>query len=209
MLTAQFVGDREALRYAMRELPIIDDVLRYVRGRGTVVQAGGNLGVFPSRLAEVFANVATFEPDAENFRMLRLNVSAPNVNAFQMALGERTGTVGLSRIRRDGKLNHHAGIVHVSGEGKVPMISIDSLDLQACDAILLDVEGYELFALRGAIETIARCRPVVCVEVNKSLQYVGLTEADVMRFFMEQGYTYVAQRGSDRIFIPSEGDVCH
>jgi FkbM family methyltransferase len=203
-MTSAFVGDREALKYAVRELPVIDEVAKYARDHRTVVQAGGNLGVFPHRLSSVFRTVITCEPDPDNFAALRRNVSAANVNALPMALGETTGKVGLSKIRRDGKTNHHAGIVHVSGEGAVDMVTIDAMDLEQCDAIMLDVEGYELFALRGAVETIARCRPVICVEVNKSLQYVGLTEADVMRFFQDHQYVYVSQRGSDKIFIPRE-----
>lgn len=204
MLSAStFVGDRSALKYAVRELPVIDVVCRYVTGRDTVLQAGGNLGVFPQRLSEVFQRVVTCEPDPDNFAAMARNVTAPNVERHHVALGASVGTVGLSKIRRDGKADHHAGIVHVSGHGDIPMLRIDDLGLTP-DAILLDVEGYELFALRGAVRTIERARPVIAVEVNKSLGFVGLTEADVMRFFVDQRYLYVAQSGSDKVFMPSE-----
>jgi FkbM family methyltransferase len=198
-----FVGDRSALKYAFRELPVIDVVCRYVTSRETVLQAGGNLGVFPQRLADVFQRVVTCEPDPDNFAAMARNVTATNVERHQVALGDAIGTVGLSKRRRDGKADHHAGIVHVSGHGEISMIRIDDLGLSP-DAILLDVEGSELSALRGAVATIARARPVIAVEVNKNLAFVGLTEADVMRFFGAQRYLYVAQSGSDKVFIPSE-----
>jgi hypothetical protein len=51
------------------------------------------------------------------------------------------------------------------GTFPVHQVTIDSLDLRECDAIFLDVEGYEVSALRGASETIARTRPVLMVEI--------------------------------------------
>ena len=46
----------------------------------------------------------------------------------------------------------------------VPMRTLDSFGLQNVDYIKLDVEGFELFVLEGARETLLRCRPVVTVE---------------------------------------------
>lgn len=203
MTVATMVGDRAALKYAVRELPVIDMVSRYVVGFDTVLQAGGCLGVFPQRLAESFARVVTCEPDPDNFAAMATNVKATNVERHQVALGDHRETVGLSKFRRDGKSHHHAGIVHVSGPGDVPMIRIDDLGLTV-DAIMLDVEGYELPALKGAQQTIARSRPVLALEVNKNLAFVGLTEADVMGFLQGLHYVYVAQSGSDKVFIPLE-----
>jgi FkbM family methyltransferase len=200
----RFVGSPEALRYAKRELANVDKALSYVPERRVVVQAGGCLGIFPKYLAGFFEHIFTFEPDTENVACMRHNARETNIQVFQAALGDTIGTVGLSRKRRDGKPNQHAGIVHVSGPGDVPLITLDSLDLPTCDLVYLDVEGGELAALRGGLDLITRCRPVIAVEVNKNLQYVGITEAEVMRFFMEQHYQFVAQAGSDRIFVPSE-----
>ena len=47
---------------------------------------------------------------------------------------------------------------------EVPQRSIDSFELDNVDLIHLDIEGFEDTALRGAIDTIERCKPVIISE---------------------------------------------
>ena len=52
----------------------------------------------------------------------------------------------------------------------VPMTSIDAivaeLSLQRLDLIKIDVEGFELDVLKGALQTIRRFRPRIVAEFN-------------------------------------------
>jgi FkbM family methyltransferase len=198
------IGNKDALRYALRDIGALDAVIGLTPGRTACVQAGGSLGVWPKRLAKSFATVYTFEPAADSFAALCQNAPAPNIVKFQAALGERAGLVGLSRQRRDGKLNNHPGITHVAGSGTVPMLPIDALDLPVCDLIYLDIEGYEFYALLGAERTLRERRPVVAVEINKSIGYLGLSGADVRAFMGDVGYREVAQLGCDVVFMAEE-----
>ncbi len=84
------------------------------------------------------------------------------------------------------------------------MMTIDALDLPVCDLIYLDLEGYELFALRGAADTLERCRPVVAVEINKHLASYGLTEAEIMDFMRDRGHTASVRFEQDQVFLPAE-----
>ncbi len=49
----------------------------------------------------------------------------------------------------------------------VPVIPLDALDLADVTAIKLDAEGAEEEVLRGAAETLRRCRPVLSVEIEE------------------------------------------
>lgn len=198
----RLAGDPVALKFARKELRHLRAVVKGVKPRRVVVQAGGCLGVWPKYLALSFAQVITFEPDGRNFKALTQNVDEPNVTSIQAALGAEAGTIGLSRMRRDGKPWNHAGIVHVSGSGSVRLMTIDSLALPVCDLIYLDIEGYELHALKGAVATLIRCRPTVVVEVNKNLGFVGLTPGDIDHFFREHGYQFVTRYGVDHVYRP-------
>lgn len=197
-------GSAEALKWAHRELSHLEQVLSLVPGRTAVVQAGGSLGVFPKYLARTFTTVYTFEPAADLFEMMQANAPEPNIVKFQAAVGEHRGLVGVSRVRRDGKPNAHEGITHVVSEGVIPTLRIDDLGLSVCDLVYLDVEGYELPALRGAVWTLSTCRPVVAVEINKNLKHVGLTEYDLVSFIEAQGYRHAKSVGSDQAFVPVE-----
>lgn len=179
----------------------MEAVLSHVARRGVAVQAGGNLGIFPKYLSERFGTVYSFEPEPELFRMATCNAPEKNIVWMQAALGSEHGQVGMSRVRR-GVGNSHEGIAHVSGGGNIPVLLVDDLALDVCDLLYLDIEGHELLALQGARETIARCRPVVACEINKSLEFTSHTEEDVRAFVRMQGYEHAGRVRSDEIFVP-------
>jgi hypothetical protein len=47
---------------------------------------------------------------------------------------------------------------------RIPMLKIDDLNLNSCDLICLDTEGYEFNILTGAKETLKKFKPVLCLE---------------------------------------------
>lgn len=141
----------------------LDDAMRAValcRERRVAVQAGGNCGVWPRLFAEHFDRVYTFEPDALNFAALAINCAhLPNVYAFRAAVGSEAcawASVG-------GAARNCLAYQTTDG-GPVPVLAIDSLMLDACDLIQLDVEGREPTALAGASATLDAYRPVLMVE---------------------------------------------
>jgi FkbM family methyltransferase len=198
------LGSATALKWANRDLAHLDAVLGLVPGRTAVVQAGGNLGVFPKRLAELFTTVYCFEPAADLFDKMLRNAPAENIVRFQAALGSRRGLVGTSRVRRDGKPDAHEGITHIVPGGTTPTLLLDDLGLPVCDLIYLDIEGAELDAVRGSVQTLDRCRPVVALEINKNLRYVGVTEEEIHTFIVAHGYRHAMTVGCDHAFVPVE-----
>lgn len=122
------------------------------------MQAGGHCGVWANRLARSFTVVWTIEPDLENYLCMARNL-VPNVQPIWAALGDKPGGgVGLERRPEN------SGAHFINGEGRIGVITIDELELEACDLIVLDIEGMEPLALHGAKETIERFKPVLMVE---------------------------------------------
>lgn len=201
---SKFKGSRTGLKWNRRDLPNLDRVVRRCRHRRVAVQAGGNLGIFPKYLAAYFETVYTFEPAHGPFQALCLNAREPNIIKMQAALGAVHVGVTMAQVRRDGKPDPHEGITHVAGPGVVPQLRVDDLALDVCDLLQLDLEGWELYALRGARETITRCRPVICVEVNKSLEFVGIAPEAVRQLIADCGYVQVERLESDDVWIPKE-----
>lgn len=155
-------------RVIHQELPDLDLAMSFAKGRDVAVQAGGNVGVWASHLAKHFKVVETVEPDETNYECLTRNVPA-NVRHGRAAYGAEPGQIGLSHCEGN------AGAHYLGGDGAIPIITIDSLNLDACDLLVLDVEGYEPLALRGAEQTIRRYRPVIMLEEKGlSERYYGL-----------------------------------
>lgn len=198
------LGSPTALKFARRDIPHLDAVLALTPGRKAVVQAGACLGVYPDYLSRAFETVYCFEPAADLFAVMTQNAPQDNIVRFQAALGCHRGLVGTSRIRRDGKTNHHEGITHIVPVGVTPTLLLDDLALPVVDLLQLDVEGSEFSALQGATETLWRCRPVVAIEINKNLQYVGVKESQIVGFLESHGYRHALTVGSDQAFVPLE-----
>ncbi len=193
------VEDTETIAMLHLMVPDIEVVLEHCRKFRVVVQAGGNCGVWPEKLGKRFDTVYTFEPDPVNFRCLCANAPAENIYKFNAALGCKHGGVDLVRDPK------RVGAHYVKGDGPIPTMRIDDLMLDVCDLIYLDIEGYEWFALAGAVDTIHRCRPVIVLEDKKSSERYDIREgAAVERVQDKLGYKIAARTHRDVILVPGE-----
>ncbi len=166
------------------ELPDLDVAVGLARGRQLAVQAGGNVGVWAAHLAKSFGQVITVEPMAENYACLVKNIPA-NVSHQLAGFGEKPGTIGMETVQGN------AGAHYVRSDGGISVITIDSLDLPACDLICLDVEGYEPMALRGAEQTIRKYRPVIQIEEKGlSERYYGIPARSAEHWLIGLGLGY-------------------
>jgi FkbM family methyltransferase len=178
------------------ELPDLDAAIGLTKGRTLAVQAGGNVGVWASRLAAHFATVYTFEPDATNYECLKRNVPL-NVKCQQAGLGAEPGRVGMALVQGN------AGAHYLSGPGPIPIVTIDSLDLTTCDLLILDVEGSEPAALRGAEQTIRQYRPVIMFEEKGlSERYYNIKRGTAEEFLKGLGYRVANRVRADVIMVP-------
>lgn len=174
-----------------------DKVMKHVENFGTIVQAGGHCGFYVRKYAERFHTVLTFEPEPVNFLCLTINCATKNVCAFRACLGAAPDMVSLM-LKED---DSGSTFVDLRGEGLVPMVTVDSFSPRRCDLLALDLEGFELFALRGAERTIAQFRPVIVVEMYPPwMARFGVRDQDVYAFLHTYGYSMVEEDGSDRIF---------
>jgi FkbM family methyltransferase len=169
-----------------------EKVLPKVTSRGVVVQAGGNLGMYPRLWSKYFDTVYTFEPCGINFYILTLNCQSDRIFKFNAALGDKHGLVDLKRAPPCNVGMHQIAENH-DGTGRVPMLRVDDLALPECGLIQLDCEGVEGMVLLGAFETLLRCRPIVTVEtcddvVERQLAMAGYNKALDLRY--------------DKVFVP-------
>lgn len=193
--------DRKMPRILQKSLSIIDRVLEFVPNRGVVVQAGGNCGLWPRKLGEVFETVYTFEPDHENFIALALNTrGCPNVVKFQAALGDEAAFVDMQRTP---EIN--CGAHFVAGPGIHPVMTIDALGLTSCDLIYLDIEGRELAALRGAEKTISALKPTIGFEDNGCSERYGVKAGETQEWLSSTfGYRVTETISSSDIIMVAE-----
>ncbi len=140
----------------------------------TVVEIGANIGshtICLSQLVGDTGRVYALEPQRLVFQLLCGNMainSALNVECLQAAAGSEKGSIMVPEL--DPRASNNVGGLGLGGfdSGKeVPVMTIDSLGLKQCHFIKADVEGMEEDALRGAEETIKRCKPILYVENDR------------------------------------------
>lgn len=167
-----------------------DAYLNASRGREIVIQAGGNCGLYPRLFAKYFKWVYTFEPDPLNFHCLVNNCQNDNIIKINGALGANNQMVRVQRVGMSNVGCHK--IIGLDGERYVPQFTIDQLQLPACSFIQLDVEGYEINVLQGAIETIKKYKPGIACENG--------TREGIPELLAPLGYNCVSNVGADTVY---------
>lgn len=172
-----------------------NQVSEFCLEKRVVVQAGGNCGFYIKPYAALFETVYTFEPDPQNFYCLTNNVDEQNVIKIQACLGDEHKLVGMKVKQKN------AGVSRVSEyPGGYPTFMIDDLGLEVCDLIHLDIEGYEFFALRGAVETIKKCKPIISIEWLGHNRLYGITDNEIISFLSNLGYREIGKVYNDLVF---------
>jgi FkbM family methyltransferase len=147
-----------------------------------IIDVGANIGNHTVYFAKIIgAKVIAIEPEPHNAACLAINMElndiSEHVQLIHFAIGHTHGNIALQMnveanygsftARPDS--NPNRGVVSETMLVHVPMITLDSLAIQAdSDAqvsmIKLDVEGMELEALKGGCNLIQKSYPLIAVE---------------------------------------------
>ena len=125
--------DQQTYGIIRQEWPVHKETVeRLVPKKGVVIQAGGNLGMYPRLYADMFETVYTFEPDPHNFFFLATNCQKDNIIKMQAALGYNRSLVSVIK-----PLPQNLGMnkVEETTTGNIPTLGIDDLGLRTIDLI--------------------------------------------------------------------------
>lgn len=158
-----------------------------------VAEVGANIGAHTVHLAQLAGpggKVYAFEPQRLVFQILAGNIainSLTNVCCRNQAVGEKMGTVKVP-VLDTSKVNNWGGLslLKDSHGETTELVTLDSLGFDRLNLLKADVEGMELEVLKGAVATIARCRPFLYLEENEDLE--AARKKDLHDFIFEQGY---------------------
>ena len=160
--------------YGFSDNRTIFDLYRQYALPGTAaLDVGANLGIHSlvlSRCVGKRGAVFSYEPVESIHRRLGDNIRANglvNIVTRSTGIGEINGEVGFDD--HAGKFNIGKGRVQKQAHATIPVTTIDeeAEDLRSpVSLIKIDVEGYELSALRGARRTLERFEPALVLEFN-------------------------------------------
>lgn len=147
---------------------------KYSDDQGIALDIGANIGTHSIILSDLFAKVHAFECQSQVFSILSKNKEINNCHNLilhNIGLGEGYSTQYLNKF--DSSNPYNIGGVSIVKDKKsnqalgeqVDIIPLDSMEFDLpIRFIKMDVEGYELFVLKGAHKTISKHLPVIIFE---------------------------------------------
>ena len=187
--------------YESRELDVL---LEAARRAQIVFDVGANVGWYTLNIARAIArrggHVYAFEPIPRTFGVLQHNV---RLNALQscttlsrLGLGERAETVQFYLPRVTGSVAASMQPLFADQENEQVTAQVVRLDdfiaerrIKRLDLLKCDIEGGELFMLRGALESIRRFRPVIFLELLRKWSRIhGYHPNAVISLLATEGY---------------------
>lgn len=171
-------------------------VLKLVKKFDVAVDGGTHVGFWARDLCAKFKHVHAFEPVIEHCDCLVKNVPGHNLSIYRKALGDARRQVSMDINPR----NSGAAFVKASGDYRVHMTTLDSYGFPTVDFIKLDVESWELYALKGARETLLRCKPVVCIE-QSAHRNNDTGRFDAQAYLEDLGMKYADNVRKDFFFV--------
>lgn len=200
---------KAAIKRFLKSLPIaFTQNQRYDRQTHRVIQKvckpGSNcvdVGCHKGEILDLFLKYAPqgahwgFEPIPDLYDGLVKKYAATNCRFFNIALSDKPGTSSFNYVVSNPS---YSGLLkrnydHPNEEDTQITVRTERLDAlipadAQIDLVKIDVEGGEILVLRGAVDTLTRCKPVVIFEHGLGAsELYGATPEQVFELFEQCG----------------------
>ncbi len=176
---------------------------RVIQPGMTILDIGANIGLYAllfARLAGPKGQVYAFEPDpalSAALERARRRAGRENLHTYPLALGDAAGRQRLLRSffnSGDNRLQAASGAASTpcAGDPEITVVRGDDqlMHVPAVDFLKIDVQGWEMHALRGLQATIARSPHLQIYSEfwPDGLRAAGSSPQEYFRFLVEAGF---------------------
>lgn len=175
--------------------PHFKTVVQYLVKEGdTVLDCGANFGynaVIMGKQIGPSGRLFAFEPQRIINQQLSGNMILNNIynaSIVHAAIGKEQGLTTMSPVPYDLDWVNIGDTSVGEGGDEVQVITLDMIDSQP-DFIKIDVQGYELFALQGAENTLKQSLPDIFIEIEEhQLAKFDVTKEQLLNYIKSFGY---------------------
>ena len=157
-----------------------------------ILDIGAWVGTWSMAMNKFCGRVVAFEPDSLHYKCLVKNVS-DDIETHQLAVGSEQKLISLSE-------DNFTQSKRIIGEGSIPMITIDSMKLDDVDLIKIDVEGYEMEVLEGAVNTLEGVTYLM-IELNNNTKKYGSSNIEIEKHIQSMGFRPLIEHWPDKVFV--------
>lgn len=174
-----------------------------------VVDAGANVGeitLVSAKQVGTLGHVYAFEPLVETAEKLSRNVQLnefQNVHIQRCGLAENSGFGSIYRSSsrfddgsvHDGLATLYPSSLRNSKVGEIELVSLDDFcvrtGIEKLNLVKIDIEGAELSALKGAVQSLRKFNPFLIIEVQgPTARQAGYEPRDILSFLRPMGYSF-------------------
>jgi FkbM family methyltransferase len=188
--------------------PIVDEFASLVRAGSVAIDMGANFGQMSVALAKLGAKVYAFEADEFLASVAQQNLELNGITnsvVINSAIWDVSDVLLPFPEANFDKFDSLGsfGIDLSSTSGRmVKSIALDDLGLEDVSLIKVDVQGADLRAMWGSVDTIKRCRPAIIFEYERLFDAdFNVTSRDYQEFIDHIGYKRTKQICNDNYLI--------
>ena len=166
-----------------------DAALKHVSDWRVCLDIGSNIGQWTRPLAERFDSVVCFEPNPNFRECFNKNITESNVTLWPYGLSDKEHTA--QQDFNSTQLQE--------GEGDIKCRTLDSFGLTNVDFIKIDVDGFEIPLLNGAMETLSNNNAVVNIEMKRDKRLSTVEKCESI--LKDLGYRFRSRTKSDEVWL--------
>ena len=188
-------GER-AISFHAFEPTVTKRFLKMIKKGDVVIDLGAWIGYYSLLAAGKVGDkgrVISIEPHRTNYERIESNIhlnNFKNVELLNLAVGDQLGTVVLKE--GNDSLTHTITGNEIGHQTRIDTVDniLKSLGVEYVSVIIMDIEGYEYFALKGAKDALAKgcIKNIICEVHPNKLRLNGYTDTDVIKYLSSHGY---------------------
>jgi len=167
-------------------------ILNYVNDRKLAIDIGANVGIYSYYFAQKFDQTFSFEPLEDiTVELKAYSTINKRLKVHNCALSDYNGENWIFTPKLNNGFDYGLTSFTESSDQhkrtKVQVRTLDSFSFTEVSLLKVDVEGWEYSVLMGAQLTIARCKPVIFIEIEQ--RHLGERKIDeIFRLIESFGY---------------------
>ena len=152
-------------------------LLSIIQDNMTVVDLGANIGYYVLQQAthKNLEKIIAIEPNPVSFECLKKNIdlnNLKNVDTYNIAISDTDGTCPFYIS----KISNICSITPKTDYEKIISVPVTKLDsfvkkykIKNVDLVRMDIEGHEVHAIRGMLNTLKTKKPWICMEYHSPM----------------------------------------
>jgi FkbM family methyltransferase len=228
------IVERDGINYKLDISDLVDHYLYFgysekgadklydlIKSGMTVLDIGANIGGTALSFSKIVGKegaVIAFEPDAINYQKASHNISlndSSTIKLMNIGLGNENKTYKLYAVNDENRgmnriLEHSS--IHPYTEINVRKLDdvIAEAGIKKVDLIKIDVEGFEMNVLQGAVSVLKTCKPVLFIELDDNNLVAQQSSAAQLIAFLH-GLNYIVYSAETNALLEADMSFtnCH